>query len=454
MDLTLFLLLAALLQIVCLFVGNRAAKLLKNQNDYFLAGKSLGFFPLMMTCVATQVGGGLVLGAADEAYQYGLTVLLYPLGVALGLILLGLGVGKRLYQLNVSTVADVFLTRYNSKKLKTIASLLSIVSLFMILVAQFIASGKFMAGFGLENKWIFLGFWSVVIFYTTMGGFKAVVDTDIVQAIFFTLIFGFTLLWVFTQDATPFNFVLSAGAGDTHFDASSGKLFGWLLMPLAFMLFEQDIAQRCFAGKSSRIVSSATLVAGCFILLICAIPTLIGVLAKVKGIEVAAGKSVLMTAVEQFTNPYITALVAAAIFAAIISTADSLINAISSNVSQDFDLSFVKANEVRASQVITGAISVAGLVFSFYFTSIVDILIQSYELSVSCIFVPIFFVLFTKRSNALSAGLAMAAGAAGFILLRIYPIDYPREVVSILLSFAGFGIGEWIAARRPAEITT
>ena len=91
MNLTAFILVLFGIQVLCLFVGGRSSKGLKTQSDYFLAGKGIRFFPLMMTFLATQVGGGLILGSAEEAYQFGWSVLFYPLGAALGLLLLGIG---------------------------------------------------------------------------------------------------------------------------------------------------------------------------------------------------------------------------------------------------------------------------------------------------------------------------------------------------------------------------
>src|SRR4051812_25882927 len=114
MDTTVFVGVLALLQLICLWAGKRASNNLRNQQDYFLAGKEVRFFPLLMTFVATQIGGGLVLGAAQEAYQFGWSVLLYPLGACLGFVVLALGIGKKLARFSVSTVAELLEVVYGS----------------------------------------------------------------------------------------------------------------------------------------------------------------------------------------------------------------------------------------------------------------------------------------------------------------------------------------------------
>ena len=95
MNILFFIIILFGLQAICFVVGRKASKNIKNKDDYYLSGKNVNFFPLMMTFLATQVGGGLVLGAAQEAYEYGWTVFLYPVGQSLGLILLGLGLGTQ-----------------------------------------------------------------------------------------------------------------------------------------------------------------------------------------------------------------------------------------------------------------------------------------------------------------------------------------------------------------------
>jgi SSS family solute:Na+ symporter len=451
MNLTLFLIVLFVLQLVCLVAGSKASRGMKDQEDYFLAGKDVRFFPLMMTFIATQIGGGLVLGSSEEAYHFGWSVMLYPLGACLGFVLLAIGIGKKLAQFQVSTVAQLFEVVYRSSALKRVASFLSIVSLFMILVAQVIASKKFMLSLGFDQNALFLLFWGLIILYTVLGGLKAVVSIDIIQATFFIIVFllgfGYTL---YVNDVSFFN-VVEAGLNKENFDLNSSKLCGWLLMPLLFMVIEQDMAQRCFAAQSPRIVTKAAAYAAGCTLLVCIIPIFFGILGKSKGIQVAKGASVFMTVAQATTTPAISAFLGCAVLAAIISTAISLINAVSSNVNQDFALMRQNQSAFK-SRWITALIGLGALLFSFYFDNVVDLLIQSYELSICCLFVPVFVALFKQSGNKISAILAIVGGFFGFCLFRLVPVTFPKEILSILLSFIGYVIGEMIVWTQNRQI--
>lgn len=450
MDITVFILSLFGLQAICLIYGSMAARGLKSQEDYYLAGKSVRFFPLMMTFVATQIGGGLFLGSSEEAYKYGWWVLLYPLGYSLGFILLGCGIGSRLNAFNVSTIAQILEVVYRSPLLKKVASFFSILSLFMVLVAQFMASNKFMISLGIDSKLVFIGFWAIVIIYTSTGGLKAVVATDIIQALFFIAVFFVAFGYAFSlQNISMEELIAKTANEEITFTAS--QFCGWLLMPLLFMVIEQDMGQRCFAAASKKVVSKATIYAGVCTLIVCSIPVFFGVLAKEIGALAPSGGSILMAVIQQTTSPLVSALIGCAILAAIISTADSLINAIGSNLSQDFDVAIFKKN-IRASQAITASIAVAAIFMSFQFESVLGVMIQSYELAVSCLFVPIVAAIFRKRGNALSAVLAIFFGAAGFVLFRIFLSELPKEILSIALSCAGFILGEIVLRYKQKQV--
>lgn len=433
MNTTLFIVSLLLLQGICWWATQRSTKKAETQDDYFLSGRQVTFFPLMMTFLATQVGGGLVLGAAQEAAKVGWWVLLYPLGQVLGMISLSLGIGSRLAAFGVPTVAQIFEVFYKSALLKQITSLLSIASLFLILITQMLAFKSFMLSLGVDNTFLFMTTWGLLILYTATGGLQGVIATDLIQAAFFIVVFALAFGSAFFTSSAPI--ILTQQAAIPF-----SKMSGWLLMPLFFAALEQDMGQRCFAAKSNAVLKKAAFTAGCITFLVCLVPIYFGIGAGQLGLTASKGESMLMSAVALMTSPAISALVGCAVIAAILSTANSLLNAISSNLAQDF--AFTKTHSLKLTRWITALIGISAIFISYAFTNIVDLMIMAYELSVCCVFVPLMGALFKKtKGNALSAFLAMGFGAIGFFFFRLYPSDIPREIAALGLSLLGYGVG-------------
>src|SRR3989344_3062819 len=288
MNKELFVFLILALQGVCWWFGRRSGKGLTTQSDYYLGGRSIPFFPLMMTFIATQIGGGLILGSAEVAYSWGWWVLFYPVGQVLGLIGLSTGIGKRLTNYNVSTVAQIFEVFYQSKLLKRLVSILSIFSLFLILTAQVLASRKFMVSLSVDSDWLFFAFWGLLIAYTAIGGIKGVIATDVIQTGFFITV----LLVAAGVALTAYPIAMPL---ESAFPAT--QISGWLFLPLLFTFIEQDMGQRCFAARSPSVLSKATFFGGITTLLITLIPVYFGVLGNQLNVERTAGGSFLMSTV-------------------------------------------------------------------------------------------------------------------------------------------------------------
>lgn len=439
MNITIFVLLTFFIQFICFFLGTKSTKKLLSQDDYFIAGKKTALFPLMMTFLATQIGGGLFLGSAEEAYKYGWSILLYPIGQSMGFILLGLGLGKKLSECNISTIAELFEVRYRFPFLRRVASLLSIFSLFFILVAQIIASHKFMVSIGFDKEIYFFIFWTIVITYTVMGGLNAVIVTDMIQASFFVGAFLLAIAFVLLYSPISFYEVVTSGLHRESFSFSPNLFYGWLFMPMLFTVVEQDMGQRCFAAKSPKIVSKATIGSAMLMIFICCIPIFMGILAKQTGID---GEGILMLSVIKHTSPWMAAIIGCAILCAIISTADSLLNAISSNLCQDF--SFLQNKKIKFSQMITTAVALLAFITSYYCNNIVPLMIQSYALSVSSLFVPVIFALIKKEVDPLSAFFSILLGTFSFVVLSFYSLLLPKEVISLIFSFGGYLSGSFV----------
>ena len=68
--------------------------------------------------------------------------MLYGFGLSLGLIVLSLGVGSSFRRLEVVTIPEIFEKVYNAPRLRQISSVISIISLFLILVAICLSTKK------------------------------------------------------------------------------------------------------------------------------------------------------------------------------------------------------------------------------------------------------------------------------------------------------------------------
>ena len=431
--------------IIYTIIGIFASRKITNVTDYFLAGRNLGLASVTFTLIATQLGGGMLLGTSQQAYYTGLYGMMYTLGMSLGFLLLGLGFAAKLQSLNVATTAELFETRYHSQMLKKIASLLSIITMSGILVGQVVGAKAILAGLGFFNESIFITFWLFTILYTIIGGLKAVVITDIFQVTFIILLF--TGIFVYTIWANPQE-ALVLFQSQKYFDPAyinTSTLLATLFMPALFSLIEQDLAQRFFAARTKKIATLSAIGAAISLLLFSLIPIYFGIKAHLLGLSVSIDKSPLIPVLQMITSEFILVLAICAIIAAILSTADSLLCAIGSNLAQDFNLSFIAKNPLSRSKYITLFVGLTALGASYLVpANIITILVESYEISVSCLLVPLLFCYFKKEVKKTAAFGGIIGGLIGLIGFRIWIPLLPKELLTLLLSLGGYFVGSFM----------
>jgi len=175
--------------------------------NYFMGGRSMGGLVLAMTLVATYASASSFLGGPGLAASWGLTQV-WVAGVQIGAAFLTLGVvGKKFAlisrEINAVTVTDYFHARYNSPLVVALCGICLVCFFVTQMVAQFIGGATLIQTVtGLPYEVGLAMFALIVILYTSVGGFKAVVMTDTLQGII--MAFG-TFLLLF--------FVLKSGGG-------------------------------------------------------------------------------------------------------------------------------------------------------------------------------------------------------------------------------------------------
>lgn len=447
MDLIIFIAVFSALALLYVVLGFWASKQVKTDADYFVAGRSLGVWQISANLIATQLGGGMLLGTAAQAYQTGFYGILYTLGLGLGFLLLACGIAARLQRFPVTTTAQLFETQYGSLRLKQIASLLSIITLFGILVAQVVGFKSLLYGLGITYEWAIICFWLSVVFYTMIGGLRAITINDMVQLCIIILTFGILFTYTFINDPISWFSSTSLAAIQNVFktpNLSLASLSGLILMPALFALIEQDLAQRFFASRSARVATISALSASLFLLVFSFIPVYFGIKMRLSGATLAAQANPLIVFLEQNTSSFFCALAMCAIVAAIISTADALLNGIAANITQDFTQETKQSSSQALvnSKIITLIIGLAALGGSYIVpASILDIIISSYELSVSCLLIPLLVCYFNKKVYTSSAYFSVIAGFIGFIYFKINPLPGLQEIITLSASGIGYIIG-------------
>lgn len=444
-----FLAIFSLLGLFYLVLGIAVSKKIKTVKDYFLAGRGLGLGALTFTLVATQIGGGMLLGSADAAYQDGYFGIFYSLGMSVGFLILGFGLAGKLRQFNVVTTAELFETKYQSVFLRKTAGLISALSMIGIFAAQVVASRALFNVLGVGSEGVLLMFWVFVIVYTMVGGLKAVVITDVFQVLFLICIITGIFLYSISNGTGIAIDLNIFGTTQAHFTGLWPAIFKQLpifLTAAIYPLFGQDLTQRFFAAKDKKVAIFSALLAGAIIVGFAFVPVYFGIQAKLMGLIIPAKTSVFYSVIGVLTNDFVLALVGCALIAAITSTADSLLCAISSNITQDFKYVFSsEKKKLVVSQGITCLAGIAGILIAYVSQNILGVIAQSYGLLISCLFVPVLFCFVTDRLSKLAAIGAVAGGAISFFALKFcmwqgcyVPSELMQLCIPVAISFVGY----------------
>ncbi|MBP9765179.1 sodium:solute symporter family protein [Candidatus Babeliales bacterium] len=450
-NIQLFLTLLTVFACIYLAIGLWAARSVHTLHNYFLANRNLSLLQLTFALIASQLGSGMILGTAYRSYHIGIWGILYTVGMSLGFLILACGLASRMRSLNIQTTAEIFETHYGSVSLKMFASLLSIVSLWGILVAQIVASKTLFAGLLIQEPYIFIMCWLFVICYTMLGGLQAIIMVDIAQVSFIITVFCAALWYSFPNVSSMISLL---DFQSTHFDNSMtiSSLAPALLIPTLFSLIEQDLGQKFFAAKNQTIATLSALLAGILIIVFASIPMILGMLAKVSALEIPAQANPLVAVILARCPEILFLLLMCGIIAAITSTANSLMCAISSNVIQDFaHVIPLHNNKLWITKIISAFIGLSALTASFFVHGdVISILQESYTLSVACLFVPTMAAYFSNRKKpALTAWISSLSGLTTYCVMSYCSSNIAlRDSTTIALSIFGYYVGNYIVSYK------
>src|SRR6478672_7063972 len=270
--------------------GIRRSRGTKDINAYLLANRSLPWWAVGLSVMATQLSAVTMIGTTGQGATDGMRFVQFYFGLPLAMVILGVTLVPFLHGANVFTAYE-FLERRFDAKTRTFTALLFLLSRGMsastIIAAPAVV---FSAIFG-WNLWLCVALIGVpAILYTMVGGVQAVTWVDVKQMF---LIVGALLAVVITLliqiPLSPSGALHAAGAAgrlrvfDFSFSLTntytfwSGLIGGTFLM-LSYFGTDQSQVQRYLAARSVDEARSSLLVSAYWKIPLQALVLMVGVL--------------------------------------------------------------------------------------------------------------------------------------------------------------------------------
>ena len=438
--------------------------------DYFIGGRTLGGFVLAMTTAATYSSVSTFVGGPGVAWIIGYGWL-YMAIVQVVVIFLVLGVfGKKIAliarEIDAVTVIDVLRARYHSNFLANMSALVIVAFFCATMVAQFVGAAKLfeaVTGFSYVSGLTLFGL--IVVFYTTIGGFKGVAVTDACCAI--AMLIGMCILMGGMMSAgggfEKITTFISTQHPDMLEPLSRGKMpislyiSQWLLVGICTLSLPQSVV-RGISYKDTKALHRAMIIGTIVIGAMTIIATWVGILSK--GIlteEIAAyGGSVdniMPTTIIKSLSPFWAGVIIIGPIAATISTVSSLLLSSSSSIVKDVYMNIkgehheaLSNNQVRlyslAATIILGLLV---YVIAIKPPSVIwQINMFAFGGLETAFFWVLIFGLFWPKANKYGAIAAMSGGVIIYCVtmaMKLKVCDLHQIVLGIAFSLLLFLIG-------------
>lgn len=368
------------------FVSARSSS--KGVGEYFLAGRSLNRWVVALSAVASGRSAWLLLGFVGVAYTNGITAMWAAVGYITVECLMFFFYAPKLRQFTEEndciTIPDFFAAKLGDKGGYMRTLLVLIIAVFMVayVAAQFVAGGKaFFSSFGIDQTTGMVLTALIILTYTLLGGFMAVSKTDVIQAVCMLLALV-VLPVVAIVNYGGWGEVAAAAAweGPAYFDpwaAGAGAIIGWLGIGLGSP-GNPHIVVRFMSIRRREDMYFAAMIGTFWNVVLAAGALLIGITAKAYVAEAlflpgADPEQAFPYLASQVLHPLLFGLIIAAIFSAIMSSADSQLLVAASGLVRDlYQKLYLKDKEVDEkklvlySRSVVLAIVAAGLVFGFF----------------------------------------------------------------------------------------
>ncbi|MBX2977444.1 MAG: sodium:solute symporter family protein [Ignavibacteriaceae bacterium] len=418
--------------LIVAFIGFYFGRKAESENEFQLGGKNVGLLLFIVTNVSTWYGG--ILGVGEFSYRYGLTSwftqgLPYYVFAFLFAILLS---GK----INVGglySIPQKFRVEYGD----LVGKIAAIFIFFLVSPAPYflMLSVIFQALFGVSNIIGLLLAVIVSVPYIIIGGYKSDIFTDIFD--FIVMFVGFIIILIFTVSIYgDYSFLLKK-LPETHLSLTGGVspffISVWFLIAL-WTFADPGFHQRTTSAKSGKIAKWGIILSIPLWALFDFLTTSTGLYARAvfPNLDIPAFSYLLLA--ETVLSPGFKGIFYSALFATILSTANSFVFLSGTTIGNDLFSSSKKLGIKKNSQIGIIISTVVSFIIAFSIPSVIEIWYTIGSIFIPGMIILVFGAYYSKLKvsiNIAGAELLMGSFASlfWFSLQKLFPFS---EVITTI----------------------
>lgn len=420
-----------------------------SRGDYYVAGRQTGPWPIAISIIATQCSTNSILGApAFVAFAAGggLIWLQYELAVPIAMLAVMIFLLPLFRNLSLISVYDYLERRFDLSTRLWLSGLFQVLRAFATAVTVYSISLVIELITGLSFFWSVMLLGVMTVIYDVMGGIRAVIYSDVIQMVILVavllLLFGLLLATIGGFDQLMANLpeerrnaldFAHHGLGDGYDFAFWPMLFGGIFLYISYYGCDQSQVQRELCARTVDDANRALFINGLLrfplVLLYCLIgaglavyaagePGFVETLPKNHGAP-NYNLAVPLFMIQQLPTG-VVGIALVALFAAAMSSLDSVINSLSATTMEDFvrrlhpGASWSDTRELLYSRLLTVAWGAITLTMAFYVGQIAETVLVAINKIGSLINGPVLGVfllgVLTRRCNGPGARAGLAAG--------------------------------------------
>ena len=399
------------------------------QDQFLVAGRSVGPWLYSGTLAAIVVGGASTIGGVKLGYLYGISGMWFVFMFGLGILVLSVVFVERILGLNLYTVPELLERRYTASA-RVAGGVVMVGYDLMVSVTATIAVGSVMEVIiGMPRTTAILMSSAVMVAYSVLGGMWSLTLTDIIQFVIKTIGILFILL--------PGAILHAGGLAGMHarlpsefFSLSNigaSKVVSFFVLYFFGIIIGQDVWQRVFTARSVAVARNGGIGVGFYCLVYALAGTMIGMAGRAFLPPLANPDAAFAEIVNAVLPMGLRGLLLAAALAAIMSTASACLLAASTVLLEDVYLPMRgthNTGSVTQSRVVTLSLGAVMTLLACVMHDVIAAITVAYDLLVGGLLVSIIGAMIWRRGTTPGALASIGLGSALVVIaLAVYGID-------------------------------